>query len=162
MDGEWQGWGEDWDALRAGAGCVFCGRADVEDDEWGTRVLAGRAVTAFLSKTGVIPGYVVAIWSGRHVAEPTQLSVGEVTEYWHEVMRVGRAIEQCFDHAKMNYVTLGNGVPHLHTHIVPRPWRDPAPHQPLPFRYLDDGRQSDVDVHRDADRVRRALVDGAP
>jgi diadenosine tetraphosphate (Ap4A) HIT family hydrolase len=31
----------------------------------------------------------------------------------------------------MNYMTLGNTVPHLHTHIVPRYPNDPAPGGPL-------------------------------
>jgi diadenosine tetraphosphate (Ap4A) HIT family hydrolase len=29
-------------------------------------------------------------------------------------------------------MTLGNGVPHLHTHVTARYWDDPAPGGPLP------------------------------
>ena len=43
------------------------------------------------------------------------------------------------EHAKMNYQLLGNCVPHLHAHIVPRPLLDPAPHRPLRWSYLDEG-----------------------
>lgn len=136
---------------------MLCGRAEVEDDEWGVRIGVGRAVVAVMSATGVIPGYVVAIWAGRHVAEPTQLSAGEVADYWAEVTRLGRAVESTVEHAKLNYLTLGNGVPHLHTHIVPRPLTDPAPHEPLPFRFLDEGRQDPSVVRENARRVREAL-----
>lgn len=31
----------------------------------------------------------------------------------------------------MNYQLLGNLVPHIHWHIVPRYWGDPAPGRPL-------------------------------
>lgn len=30
----------------------------------------------------------------------------------------------------MNYLTLGNAVPHLHTHLIPRYYGDPAPGRP--------------------------------
>jgi len=95
---------------------VLCPRATVRNDEWGTLVYRGRAVNAFLWKTGQIPGYVVAVWNGRHVAEPTELSDVEVGSYWRDVTIVGRAVEQVVEHAKMNYLTLGNNAPHLHTH----------------------------------------------
>lgn len=35
----------------------------------------------------------------------------------------------------MNFQTLGNALPHLHTHIVPRYIGDPAPGEPLPFDF---------------------------
>jgi diadenosine tetraphosphate (Ap4A) HIT family hydrolase len=34
---------------------------------------------------------------------------------------------------KMNYETLGNSLPHLHTHLVPRYAADPRPGQPFPL-----------------------------
>jgi diadenosine tetraphosphate (Ap4A) HIT family hydrolase len=43
------------------------------------------------------------------------------------VLRVGRAIEAAFSPVKLNYNVLGNSVPHLHTHIVPRYADDPRP-----------------------------------
>ena len=66
------------------------------------------------------------------MSEPTQLAGVEAAGYWREKLRVGRAVEQGFEHAKMNCEMLGNTVPHLHAHIVPRPLLDPAPNAPLP------------------------------
>ncbi len=37
---------------------------------------------------------------------------------------------------KLNYLTLGNALPHLHTHIVPRYADDPVPGRPFPFDFL--------------------------
>ncbi len=42
-------------------------------------------------------------------------------------------IEQVFAPCHMNYLLLGNLVPHLHVHLVPRYLDDPAPGEPLPF-----------------------------
>jgi diadenosine tetraphosphate (Ap4A) HIT family hydrolase len=42
-------------------------------------------------------------------------------------------IERVFAPCHMNYQLLGNLVPHLHVHLVPRYLDDPAPGKPLPF-----------------------------
>jgi diadenosine tetraphosphate (Ap4A) HIT family hydrolase len=96
--------------------------------------------------------------AGRHVAEPTQLSPAEAAGYWQDVLCVGAALEQLVEHAKMNYQLLGNTVPHLHAHIVPRPLLDPAPHRPLPWSYLDDGRQDEQVVAGYAGRLAAMLA----
>jgi len=136
----------------------MCGLIGVRENSWGIRVFAGRYVDAYLPRSGSVAGYTVAIWNGRHVSEPTQLAEAEAAGYWRETLRVGRAVEQHFEHAKMNYQMLGNNVPHLHTHIVPRPLFDPAPHQPLPWSFLDGGRQDDAALTAAAERLRAALA----
>ena len=159
MDGEERGWGADWVQRREGEGCVLCGRSVIDEDEWGVRIFSGSAVDGFAWKTGSIAGYVLAIWNGEHVAEPTQLTNEQVVAYWLEVTMLGRAIEACFEPAKVNYATLGNSVPHLHTHIVPRPWvGDPEPHGPLDFAYLDAPRQPDEQVQDTAERLGAQLA----
>jgi diadenosine tetraphosphate (Ap4A) HIT family hydrolase len=42
-------------------------------------------------------------------------------------------IERVFSPCHMNYLLLGNIVPHLHVHVVPRYLNDPAPERPLPW-----------------------------
>jgi diadenosine tetraphosphate (Ap4A) HIT family hydrolase len=42
-------------------------------------------------------------------------------------------IEHVFAPCHMNYQLLGNSVPHLHVHLVPRYLDDPAPGMPLPW-----------------------------
>jgi diadenosine tetraphosphate (Ap4A) HIT family hydrolase len=89
------------------------------------------------------------IWRGRHVAEPTELESGEAIAYWREVMQVGSAIQDQYQPAKMNYLTLGNAMPHLHTHIVPRPWDDPEAAGPFRFQ-LDPVESSEEELVKDA------------
>ena len=67
------------------------------------------------------------------VDEPTELTDDEAATYGREVLIVGRALETTFSAVKMNYNTLGNWVPHLHTHVVPRYADDPRPGWPFPF-----------------------------
>ena len=65
--------------------------------------------------------------------EPTELTDEEAAAYWRELLTVGRAIEQTMQPVKMNYNLLGNSVPHLHTHIVPRYDDDPKPGGTYPY-----------------------------
>jgi diadenosine tetraphosphate (Ap4A) HIT family hydrolase len=95
-------------------------------------------------------GYTVVIWRGRHVAEPTELSEEEAAGYWREVLRVGSALERHYQPVKLNYQILGNAVPHLHTHVVPRFADDPAPGRPLPFPDGDRPDQPEEQLRRDA------------
>jgi diadenosine tetraphosphate (Ap4A) HIT family hydrolase len=46
---------------------------------------------------------------------------------------VARALIAVYKPLKMNYETLGNSLPHLHTHLVPRYTADPRPGQPFPL-----------------------------
>jgi diadenosine tetraphosphate (Ap4A) HIT family hydrolase len=79
----------------------------------------------------VRPGYAYVIWKGRHVAEPTELSAEESAGFWSDVARVAAAVDAEYRPAKMNWFSLGNGVPHLHVHLVPRPLDDARPGRPV-------------------------------
>jgi diadenosine tetraphosphate (Ap4A) HIT family hydrolase len=112
-------WRDGWTERLRGRARVVCDPIGTRENGWGIRVFTGEHVDAYVLKSGSITGYTVAVWNGRHVSEPTELQPEEAAGYWPEVLHVGRAVEQAFEHAKMNYQMLGNSVPHLHTHIVP-------------------------------------------
>jgi diadenosine tetraphosphate (Ap4A) HIT family hydrolase len=97
------------------------------------RFFAGRVGDAYLVRADIQRGLSVVIWRGRHVVEPTEVTGKEAAAYGLEVLRVGRAIEAAMAPLKLDYSVLGNSVPHLHTHIVPRYADDPRPGWPFPF-----------------------------
>jgi diadenosine tetraphosphate (Ap4A) HIT family hydrolase len=97
------------------------------------RFFEGEVSDAYLQKEAVQRGYSVVVWRGRHVAEPTELSRDEAAQYWHELLEVGRRIERHLEPVKLNYDILGNSLPHLHTHVIPRYADDPKPGWPFPF-----------------------------
>jgi diadenosine tetraphosphate (Ap4A) HIT family hydrolase len=102
-------------------------------DALGVRYFAGDRCDAYLVRADIQRGLTIAVFRGRHVVEPTELNEREAAMYGREVLRVGRAIEAAFTPVKLNYDVLGNSVPHLHTHIVPRFADDPRPGWPFPF-----------------------------
>ncbi len=46
---------------------------------------------------------------------------------------MARALLTVYRPLKLNYETLGNSLPHLHTHLIPRFTDDPAPGHPFPL-----------------------------
>ena len=142
-------WPEDWDDLKAGLGCAMCAMRGAEDNGYGLRVLHGRYADVYLNRA-VLRGYAVAIWNGSHVCEPTQLSRDQASGFFAELLSVGRAVEDHFRPVKMNYEVLGNSLPHLHTHVIPRYRVDPAPGEPLPSALLQrdhsEEKQFNIDV----------------
>jgi diadenosine tetraphosphate (Ap4A) HIT family hydrolase len=134
-------WPSDWDARMRGDGCVMCDDDRSDENSNGIRFFTGLWSDAYLGRSGPARGYAYVIWRGRHVAEPTELSDVEAFGYWGEVLHVARAIEQFYAPCKMNYQLLGNAVPHLHTHVIPRYVDDAAPGRPLPSELWEDGQR---------------------
>lgn len=135
----------------------MCEQGRPEETEYGARIFAGRVSDAYLQKAGIQRGYSLVIWRGRHVAEPTELSEDEASTYWLELLRVGRALESHFEAVKLNYDLLGNSLPHLHTHVVPRYADDPRPGWPFPFPEADSPPHPEAEFHADVDALRALL-----
>jgi diadenosine tetraphosphate (Ap4A) HIT family hydrolase len=111
----------------------MCEHGRPDEDAYGVRIFAGEVSDAYLQRADVQRGYTIVIWRSRHVAEPTELADDEAARFWLEVVRVGRALEEHLRPVKMNYELLGNSLPHLHAHVLPRYADDPRPGWPLPF-----------------------------
>jgi diadenosine tetraphosphate (Ap4A) HIT family hydrolase len=152
-------WSEEFYAWRAGNGCPSCADGRPQSTSFGERYFAGELCDAYLARADIQRGLTIAVFRGRHVVEPTELTDDEAARYGREVLRVGRAIEAAFSPVKVNYNVLGNSVPHLHTHIVPRYADDPRPGWPFPFPEHDpppvpaDRFQADLDAVRSASRT---------
>lgn len=110
----------------------MCGGGQ-ERNPFGARIFAGLYADGYLQSADIQRGYTLAIWNGRHVVEPTDLSESEATGYWLETLIIARALIDYYQPMKLNYETLGNTTPHLHTHLLPRFVVDPRPGQPFPL-----------------------------
>lgn len=135
----------------------MCEQGRPEETEYGSRIFAGEVSDAYLQKVGIQRGYSVVIWRGRHVAEPTQLSEDEASTYWLELLNVGRALEAHLEPVKLNYDLLGNSLPHLHTHVIPRYSDDPKPGWPFPFPEEDPPPHPEAEFRADVDALRALL-----
>jgi diadenosine tetraphosphate (Ap4A) HIT family hydrolase len=70
------------------------------------------------------PGYCRAVWNA-HVAEMTDLTLDERSHLMRVVCEVESALRGCLRPDKINLASLGNAVPHLHWHVIPRFRGDP-------------------------------------
>jgi diadenosine tetraphosphate (Ap4A) HIT family hydrolase len=125
------GWPEDYAARKAGADCPIC---EAVTDTRSRDLVTGASLASTvvrLDPRSRLPGYCVVVWNGQHVAEAFALSKEQSAAYWSDVNRVARAIDRVFRPMKINLLTLGNWLPHLHTHVVPRYLDDPAPGNPI-------------------------------
>ena len=68
------------------------------------------------------PGCCRVIWQ-RHVAEMTDLDLTERQHLMAVVFAAEKALRTTARPDKINLASLGNVVPHLHWHVIPR-WRD--------------------------------------
>lgn len=131
-------WPDDWEALRRGEGCPVCSEGRPDDIPNGRRFFAGAVADAYLDATTAARGYSLIFWRGRHVADPTELAGHEAAAFALETRLVSLAIERVYRPAKLNFLTLGNSLPHLHTHIVPRYTDDVDPGRPPRFMMVDE------------------------
>ena len=153
-------WPDDWERRYRGDDCRMCAQGRPEENEFGIRVYRSDTSDGYLQKADVGQrGYCLVIWRGRHIADITQLADREAGLYWDDVMRVARAVELHYTPAKLNLLTLGNELPHLHTHVVPRYVEDSEPGQPPHFMRarIDHKALPIEDVRRDASKLRELM-----
>src|SRR5688572_11204401 len=96
--------------------CVLCVPAE-ETVLW--RDDAARVV---LVPEPAYPGYCRVILA-HHAAELSDLAPAECARLLRVVVAAERAVRAALRPDKINLASLGNQVPHLHWHVVPR-WRD--------------------------------------
>lgn len=98
--------------------CPLCAHA-AEDVLWrdeGCRVI--------LVDDADYPGFCRVIWHA-HVAEMSDLAEDDQLHLAQVVLRAERAVRAVLRPHKINLASLGNQVPHLHWHVIPRFVDDP-------------------------------------
>ena len=135
------------------AGCVLCARVAAE----GPLFIADLGTSrVYLNEDQFFPGWVFVVLK-RHALELYDLEAPERAALIEEVSRVAQALAEVYRPVKMNYELLGNQVPHIHWHLVPRLHDDPEPRWPV-WRVTHDPRPLTADeVEGLVGRIRAAL-----
>ncbi|MBI2527683.1 MAG: HIT family protein [Candidatus Rokubacteria bacterium] len=134
--------------------CPMCEQVAGEGDHF----IADLAVSrAYLNRDQYFPGWVFVILR-RHAEELYDLTAGERAALIEDVTDMARALAAVYRPVKLNYELLGNQVPHIHWHLVPRLAGDPDPRWPV-WRVPHDPAPLPPGQLRDRlEMVRRALA----
>lgn len=97
--------------------CVLC--KDELKPEEGQLIWRGDDCRVIMVNDPDLPGFCRVIWN-RHVAEMTDLSYGERDHLMTLVFAVEEAVRHVMHPDKVNIAALGNMVPHIHWHVIPR------------------------------------------
>ena len=97
--------------------CVLC-KEELKSEE-GQVIWRGDDCRVILVNDADLPGFCRVIWN-RHVAEMTDLTHGERDHIMALVFAVEEAIRHVMHPDKINVAALGNMVPHIHWHVIPR------------------------------------------
>jgi diadenosine tetraphosphate (Ap4A) HIT family hydrolase len=100
------------------------------------------------------PGFCRAIWNA-HVAEMTDLGESERARLMRIVFELEAGLRELLRPDKINLASLGNAVPHLHWHVIPRFRGDP--HFPGPI-WGPSLRQPDTARPNLAPSIKKALA----
>jgi diadenosine tetraphosphate (Ap4A) HIT family hydrolase len=114
----------DWSALQRGNGCPFDGPRSDHNEYW-DKLGALTVSTLYLHKIQTYRGYCLLVFDPRHATELRQLTHGERSAFMADVCRAQDAMYRVLRPDHFNVECLGNQIPHLHWHLIPRRRGDP-------------------------------------
>ncbi|KPL03883.1 MAG: hypothetical protein AMJ90_02820 [candidate division Zixibacteria bacterium SM23_73_2] len=110
---------------------------------------------AYLCSNQICWGYTILIYNNGLFTELFQLEKEERIAYLDDLVKVSKAIYDAFKPHKMNYELLGNVVPHLHWHIIPRQKTDPIElHWPIWGKDYTEVKLSDDKYQKIVEKIR--------
>ena len=113
--------------------CVFC------NGDGGELIWRNALCRVVFASEPDYPGFLRVVLNA-HVKEMTDLAASDRAEVMCVVFAVEAAIRQVMRPDKINVANLGNKVPHMHWHVVPRYIDDP--HFPNPVWSLKRREQT--------------------
>jgi diadenosine tetraphosphate (Ap4A) HIT family hydrolase len=139
--------------------CPFCQDVDIDLKRKNPQWIADLQVsTALLCTNQICPGYTILIYNKGHFTELIQLNREDRIAYLEDLVKVAKAIYNAYQPHKMNYELLGNVVPHLHWHIIPRQVSDPIElHWPIWGKDYAEVKLPDDEYREIVEKIRKHL-----
>jgi len=135
------------------AGCSLC------EETGGELLWSDRWLRVIAAQEPDYPGFCRVVW-GAHVAEFSDLDAAQQRHLMQVVATVERVMRRVMTPQKINLASLGNQVPHVHWHVIPR-YADDA-HFPAPIWATERRAVEPVVIAKrvaQADGLRLALVE---
>jgi len=151
---------DDWDVRVSGTACPLCAPRPDSNDHWDL-VAVLSASSLYLAKNQTYRGQCQLTFDRRHAARLDQLSTDEYDAFSRDLFAAQQAVVRAVRPGHVNIESLGNVVPHLHWHIIPRYVGDSRWGQPIwttPLSAMPDHRLADAERATLIDTIRAALM----
>jgi diadenosine tetraphosphate (Ap4A) HIT family hydrolase len=119
-----------WEQLARGHNCPFDTPRPPSTTHW-EYVTRLEVSTLYLAKNQTYRGQCLIILDLRHATRPDQLTSAEWAAYCSDLHRAEVAVHRTVQPDHINIAALGNVIPHLHWHIIPRYRTDPRWGNPI-------------------------------
>ncbi len=119
-----------WEKLAQGHDCPFDAPRAPSTPQWEC-VTRLEVSTLYLARNQTYRGQCLVILDLRHATRPDQLTAAEWAAYCADLHRAEVAVERTVQPDHINIAALGNVIPHLHWHIIPRYRSDPRWGHPI-------------------------------
>lgn len=133
--------------------CPMCQRWEDDAD---LRIAAFEHSYAILNRDQFFPGYTL-LFTRLHVTELFHLDRSVRSELMEEVSSVAAALSAVYQPDKINYELLGNMVPHMHWHLVPRFSHEPLWPRPIWAESHEERLLAPEDYRQSIASIRMAL-----
>ena len=150
---------DDWTARVAGANGPLCAPRPESNDHWDL-VETLSASSLYLSRNQTYRGQCQLIFDRRHAARLDQLTADEYGAFARDLFTAQNAVVRSVGPDHVNIESLGNVVPHLHWHIIPRYLGDARWGMPIwttPLSAMPDHRLGEAERAGLIDSIRAAL-----
>jgi diadenosine tetraphosphate (Ap4A) HIT family hydrolase len=108
-----------WQELAGGTRCPMDAPRPASNEFWDF-VAALSVSSLYLAKNQTYRGHCSLIFDLRHAARPDQLTAAEWAAFCADLYTAQGAVVSVTQPDHINVESLGNVVPHLHWHIIPR------------------------------------------
>jgi len=140
--------------------CLLCDRIEItKKGQYPYLIHEFKNSFLYLGEHQFFKGYSILV-SKNHYREMTDLPLGISEEFYSEMMKASRAINEAFLPKKMNMCSLGNRVDHIHWHYFPRYDTDPRFFDP-PWLMMDQFDLSKVtprEAQATIEQIRHFLI----
>ncbi len=134
--------------------CPMCSRWDADSD---LRIIELPHSYVIFNRDQYFPGYTL-LFVKEHATELFHLDLNVRTALMEELSFVAQALYATYRPDKINYELLGNMVPHIHWHIVPRFSTDSLWPRPIWAESHEELHLSPDEYRQRIEAIRSALL----
>lgn len=99
--------------------CIYC--TDIaKRDSLMVKVCDLKYSEVFLLRDQYHPGRCVVTYKGEHITEYFQLTPEQNAGFFAEMTKVSKAIFDIYKPEKINFLTMGDNMKHIHMHVCPK------------------------------------------